>query len=546
MNTKIFKIEDPAQNTQALTEAASILRSGGIVAFPTETVYGLGGNALDPAAAAKIFRAKGRPQDNPLIVHISALSELEVLCHDVPDEAYALASAYWPGPLTMILPKNECIPDETTAGLDTAGIRMPSHPVARALIAACGVPIAAPSANLSGKPSTTSFAHVLRDMDGRVDAIIDGGTSEVGLESTVIEFDSGFARILRPGYITKEDIEAVLGEGKCLIAPGVREHVADNERVRSPGMKYRHYAPQAPVLAVCGKTSDVAREIRRRTRGQTGCAAIVCDEYAHSLPCETIPCGKSDDVRAMAHKLFDALRTLDRPDVIKIYAQCPEETGIGLAVANRLKRAAAFRVVQARRLCVVGLTGPTGAGKSTVCDFFREKGARILDCDALYHKMLDTDEALLSAIRASFPDAFPDGKLDRKALGKIVFADSEALALLNKTVLPIVALRVEKEIDKAEEEGEAMLVLDAPTLFESGLDRTCDLTVGVLAAKDTRIARIAARDGLSEEYARLRVEGGKGDAYYRARCAEIVTNDGDPAALAIQMDRINHTINIGR
>ncbi len=546
MNTKIFKIEDPAQNGRELAEAASILRSGGIVAFPTETVYGLGGNALDPAAAAKIFRAKGRPQDNPLIVHIAALSELEVLCHDVPDEAYALASAYWPGPLTMILPKNECIPDETTAGLDTAGIRMPSHPVARALIAACGVPIAAPSANLSGKPSTTSFAHVLRDMDGRVDAIIDGGTSEVGLESTVIEFDSGFARILRPGYITKEDIEAVLGEGKCLIAPGVREHVADSERVRSPGMKYRHYAPQAPVLAVCGKPADAAREIRRRARGQTGCAAIVCDEYAHSLPCETIACGRSDDLRAMAHKLFDALRTLDRPDVRQIYAQCPEETGVGLAVANRLKRAAAFRVVQARRVYVVGLAGPTGAGKSTVCDFFRARGAKVLDCDGLYHEMLENDEALLAAIRGAFPEAFSGDALDRRALGRIVFSDGEKLALLNRTVLPLVAVRSEKEIEKAEADGETMLVLDAPTLFESGLDRACDLTLGVLASKETRIARIAARDGLTEEYARLRVEGGKGDAFYRARCAEIVTNDGDEAALKAQMDRINHIINIGR
>ena len=546
MNTKIFKIEDPVRDAKAIAEAASILREGGVVAFPTETVYGLGGNALDAYASGKIFRAKGRPQDNPLIVHIASLSALETLCHDVPDEAYALASAYWPGPLTMILPKNECIPDATTAGLDTAGIRMPSHPVARALIEACGVPVAAPSANLSGKPSTTSFAHVLRDMDGRVDAIIDGGTSEVGLESTVVEFDGGIVRILRPGYITKEDIEAVVGKGRCEIAPGVREHVADSERVRSPGMKYRHYAPQAPVLAVCGSSADVAREMRRRARAAEGCAAILCDEYAHSLPCETIPCGKSGDTRAMAHRLFDALRTLDRPDVRQIFAQCPDESGVGLAVANRLKRAAAFRVVNARKLYVVGLTGPTGAGKSTVCEFFRARGGKILDCDGLYHEMLASDETLLSAIKNAFPDAFTSAGLDRKALGRIVFADSAKLALLNNTVLPLVASRVEAEIEKAESAGEKLLVLDAPTLFESGLDKACDLTLGVLAPMETRIARIASRDNISEEYARLRAEGGKADAYFRANCMQIVVNDGNLQALEDALDRIYKTTDIGR
>jgi ATP-binding cassette subfamily B protein len=194
----------------------------------------------------------------------------------------------------------------------------------------------------------------------------------------------------------------------------------------------------------------------------------------------------------------------------------------------------------------IALVGPTGAGKSTVCDFFRARGAKVLDCDGLYHEMLENDEALLAAIRGAFPEAFSGDALDRRALGRIVFSDGEKLALLNRTVLPLVAVRSEKEIEKAEADGETMLVLDAPTLFESGLDRACDLTLGVLASKETRIARIAARDGLTEEYARLRVEGGKGDAFYRARCAEIVTNDGDEAALKAQMDRINHIINIGR
>ena len=546
MKTQIFTIHSPDCDLEQLEKAGAILRGGGLVAFPTETVYGLGGNALDAGASAKIFAAKGRPQDNPLIVHIADMAQLDILCHDIPDAARALAGAYWPGPLTMILPKNDCIPDATTAGLDTAGIRMPSHPVARALIRCAGVPIAAPSANRSGKPSTTSFPHVLRDMDGRIDAIIDGGESEVGLESTVIEFEGGRARILRPGYITLEDIETVLGPGMCLIAPGVREHVADGERVRSPGMKYRHYAPAAPVLAICGEARDVAREMRRRARGQSACAAIICDEYAQALPCETIACGPQGDYAAQAHRLFAALRQLDRPDISFILAQCPDERGVGMAVANRLKRAAAFHVVQARRCCVVGLTGPTGAGKSSVCACFCAHGAQILDCDALYHEMLKTDKALLDTLRTAFPSAFGSGSFDRRALGKLVFSDPDALAKLNAAVLPLVSARIEAEIARAAAKGVALLILDAPTLFESGTDALCDFTLAVLASPQLRTARIAARDGLDEAYAHLRVKSGKPDGYYIDRCDAVVTNDTDFEETCAQVENILDTINLRR
>jgi len=543
MNTQIFTITDPVRDAEAVARAGAILREGGLVAFPTETVYGLGGNALDATAAARIFAAKGRPQDNPLIVHIAEIEQLDALVHDIPNAARRLADAYWPGPLTMILPKNACIPIETTGGLDTCGIRMPSHPVARALISAAGVPVAAPSANLSGKPSTTNFSHVYRDMNTRVDAIIDGGESEVGLESTVIEFDGERARILRPGFITQEDIEAVLGEGMCEIAHGVREHISDGERVRSPGMKYRHYAPQSPVYAICGDPADVAREMRRRIRGQKNCAAIICDEYAKTLPCRTIACGPAGDYAAEGHRLFDALRTLDDPEISFILAQCPDETGVGLAVANRLKRAAAFHVINARRTYVVGLTGPTGAGKSTVCTRFADAGAQIVDCDRLYHEMLASDEAMNADLRAAFPTAYRDDILDRKALGRIVFADPAALQTLNATVLPHVAARIERIINEADAEGTKLLVLDAPTLLESGADALCDLTICVTAPPQLRMYRIAMRDNLDDRYAQLRVEGGKDDDFYRGKCDETIVNDGELSQFCAQIDQIIHKIN---
>ena len=527
MDTRIFKINDPVRDAALIDEAGRILRGGGLVVFPTETVYGLGANALDPQAAARIYAAKGRPQDNPLIVHICDMAQLELLCHDIPAEARTLAAAYWPGPLTMVLPKNESIPDATTAGLDTAGIRMPSDRIARALIKSAGVPIAAPSANISGKPSATSFEHVVNDMFGRVDALIDSGESQVGLESTVVEFENGCARILRPGFITKDDIEAVLGEGKCLISSGVMREPEKGERVRSPGMKYRHYAPAAPVIAICGKSADAAREMLRRVRGQADCAVIICDEYLPLMPCRAVGCGRDGDLAAMAHRLFAALRELDRGDISFILAQCPEESGLGLAIANRLKRAAAFRVVQARRLFVLGLTGPSGSGKSTLTRLFAEAGAHVVDCDKLYHEMLDTDDALKEAIGEVFPEAISKSGLDRKALGRIVFSDPGKLEKLNETVLPIVRQRLEEIVQDAEAAGEGLLVLDAPTLFESGADSLCDETCAVLAPESARIKRIMERDGLDESYARLRIEGGKDEDFYRDRAGRIIVNDSE-------------------
>ncbi|MEA4824139.1 MAG: L-threonylcarbamoyladenylate synthase [Clostridiaceae bacterium] len=323
--------------------AGSLLREGKLVIFPTETVYGLGANALDAAAARRIFEAKGRPSDNPLIAHIDDLAALPLLWREIPGIVYTLARAFWPGPLTMILPRTAAVPDVVTAGLDTVAVRFPAHPVARAIIHAAGFPIAAPSANLSGHPSPTTYAHVLHDMEGRVDAIVDGGDCGVGLESTVIAIETGDVRVLRPGGISPEMLASVLEDVEIVIDPGVTRPVEGVPR--SPGMKYRHYAPLAPMTAYLGNPDATASRIRRDIEGVSNCAVLCYDEYRGLYPCPVVTYGSKDDPAALAHNLFDALRKLDACSAEVLYAQCPGDTGVELAVSNRLKRAAGFHLV---------------------------------------------------------------------------------------------------------------------------------------------------------------------------------------------------------
>lgn len=340
MNTLIL----PASGPTTVPQAAEIIRAGGLVAIPTETVYGLGANAMDEEAVAKIFLAKGRPQDNPLIIHISCAEELTRYCHDIPEVAWRLAERFWPGPLTMVLPVKPCVPRRTTAGLSTVAVRCPKTQVTRELIRAAGVPIAAPSANLSGKPSTTTAAHVLHDYgtDGRIDAIIDGGPCEVGVESTIVDLTGEKPRLLRPGGITPEELRDLLGELE--IDRAVLAQISDDTVVRAPGMKYKHYAPSAEVYIVSGSSEAAAAYVRRRfTEGD----AVLC--FEEELPlfagCNPIAYGKYGDMKTLSAGLFAALRELDRPEIKTIYARCPEGGGIACAVGNRLKKAAAFRVV---------------------------------------------------------------------------------------------------------------------------------------------------------------------------------------------------------
>ncbi len=323
--------------------AGRILRNGGLVAIPTETVYGLAANALDGKAVANIFKAKGRPMDNPLIVHITELSQLEDLdlVAYVPSAAYDLAEAYWPGPMTIIMEKGSAIPDEVSAGLDTVAIRMPAHPVARSIIDAAGVPLAAPSANTSGKPSPTTAVHVAEDMDGKIDAIVDGGPCEVGVESTVLTLCAETPRILRPGGVTPAMLEEVLGEVD--IDDAVLGKLKEGEVAASPGMKYKHYSPNAEVYIVRGPIERFADFVNAKDPQTT--AALVFDGEEKYIRCRTLPFGAAGDELAHAHRLFFDLRTCDEMGIQNIYVRCPSDEGVGLAVMNRLLRAAEFRFI---------------------------------------------------------------------------------------------------------------------------------------------------------------------------------------------------------
>lgn len=338
-------------NTQRLTEhdieqAAAVLKRGGLLGIPTETVYGLGADGLNPEAVARIFKAKGRPQDNPLILHIPASDWLGRYCQDIPIAAYALAERFWPGPLTMILKRRDMVPDAVTAGLDTVGMRCPAHPVCRAIIAAADTPVAAPSGNTSGKPSPTTAEHMLADMDGKIDAIVDGGPCAVGVESTIIDLTCTPPRLLRPGGITLEQLESALGE--VAVDAAVRRQMGEGEQPRAPGMKYRHYAPQAPVTVVKGTPEKTASYIAQHALPGSG---VLCfDEFTHLFSKQVVTkLGTADDPAEQARHVFEALRFFDGTDVTEIWAQCPDETGVGLAVANRLNKAAGFHIIDLKK-----------------------------------------------------------------------------------------------------------------------------------------------------------------------------------------------------
>lgn len=342
-DTKILKVQNINGCDKELDEAAAIIAGGGLVAIPTETVYGLAANAEDEKAVKSIFEAKGRPQDNPLIVHIADLTMLARVVREVPQNAMKLANKFWPGPLTIILPKSSFIPAVTSAGLDTVAVRFPKHPVAQEIIRRANVPVAAPSANLSGSPSTTTAQHCIHDLMGRVDAIVDGGDCEVGVESTVITLTGETPKLLRPGYITLEQLREVLGE--VLVDKAVTHQPAPNAKVSSPGMKYKHYAPKCKVILVDGTQAQYADYVNsHHTDGEF---ALCYNEDVPFLRCPSISIGAENNQAEQAVKLFDSLRRLDEEGAQVVYARCPKQSGVGLALYNRLIRAAAFQVVHA-------------------------------------------------------------------------------------------------------------------------------------------------------------------------------------------------------
>ena len=362
METKRIIIEDRNHiKDKELKEAAGILRSGGLVAFPTETVYGLGGNALDEDAARKIYAAKGRPSDNPLIAHVSCVEEVEPLVKEIPEAGRKLMEAFWPGPLTMIFPKSDKVPYGTTGGLDTVAIRMPDDPVANRLIALAGVPVAAPSANTSGRPSPTTADHVWQDMNGRIEMIIDGGPVGIGVESTIVDVSSEVPAVLRPGAITMEMLEAVLGD--VSVDPAILGPLSADVRPKAPGMKYKHYAPKADLTLV--EPEDVDREngldekqlqamigkVRELSRGkiEAGCrVGVICtDESRHCYTDGAVrSIGERKSQASVAHNLYALLREFDDLGVDYIFSESFPKDHLGQAIMNRLSKAAGYKIVK--------------------------------------------------------------------------------------------------------------------------------------------------------------------------------------------------------
>ena len=334
----------PATAPETAEIAANLIKNGELVAIPTETVYGLGANGLDENAVIKIFEAKGRPQDNPLILHLTDAAEMANYCEHIPPEAYALAERFWPGPLTMVLPARAIVPKRTTGGLSTVAVRCPDSAITREIIRLAGVPLAAPSANISGKPSTTTAEHVRHDHDGRIAAIVDGGSCRVGVESTIVDLTERPARLLRPGGITPEQLVEVLGQ--LTVDKAVTAQIDKDAVVKAPGMKYKHYAPDCAVLIVSGSREAAAKYIHAQFADGD---RVLCFEEELPLYADCMPLayGKEADVNTLSAGLFAALRELDDPKVKRVFARCPVGGGVAYAVQNRLKKAAGFHIVDA-------------------------------------------------------------------------------------------------------------------------------------------------------------------------------------------------------
>lgn len=348
METKLYKIDPENIDISKMQEAGKLIASGELVAFPTETVYGLGGDALDPAAAGKIYEAKGRPSDNPLIVHIAEFSDLDRVGKNIPQQAKKLAEVFWPGPLTMIVWKKEEVPFATTGGLNTVAVRMPNHPVALELIRKSGKLIAAPSANTSGRPSPTEASHVMGDLQGRIAMVLDGGAVGIGIESTIIDLTEPVPMILRPGYITQEMLSEVLGE-QVVMDPGIIA-ADDTTKPKAPGMKYKHYAPKADMIIVDGERDAVVEKINDLTRlahaDGKKTAVIATEETKGKYTADVVlNIGAREDEDSIARHMYKILRDCDKLEVEVIFSESFKTPRIGQAIMNRLLKAAAHQVI---------------------------------------------------------------------------------------------------------------------------------------------------------------------------------------------------------
>ena len=525
LKTLLFKKDDAA----GLETAADILKNGGLVAMPTETVYGLAANALDGSAVAKIFKAKGRPMDNPLIVHIGKFEEIYPLVQSVPERAKALANAYWPGPLTIILPKSDLIPDEVSAGLSTVAVRMPSHPTAHELIEKSGCPLAAPSANSSGLPSPTTAQHVIDDMDGKIDAIIDGGECAVGIESTVVTLATDVPKLLRPGGITHAQLEAVLG--KVDIDPAVLAQLEEGVKPASPGMKYKHYSPKAEVFIVKGSLPSFKFYIDSVNQEGDMVLCFSGEEDNISVPC--LPFGNEDNSLEQAQRIFADLRRFDELGAKRVFVRSPSQEGVGLGVYNRLLRAAAFKVITPP--VIYGLTGQTGAGKTTVAEHLNEKGYLIIDCDKIARKVVEKGSPVLNKLKAAFGDDIldTDGNLIRSVLAKKAFADEESRQKLNSITHPAITEMTVKEINNNYDDHKGV-VIDAAVIFDSELARYCTQMIVVTAPEAERLKRIVSRDGIDESAAMLRIKAQPDEEYYKGM-ADILVRNYEPYVISDEL-----------
>ena len=347
MKTEYVDLREGKDIKEGIKKAADIIKRGGLVAFPTETVYGLGANGLDENAVPKIYEAKGRPSDNPLILHISEFDEIKSIVKEIPKTAIILAEEFWPGPLTMVLKKSDIVPFRTTGGLESVAVRMPSNRIARELIKASGVPIAAPSANSSGRPSPTKASHVIFDLDGKIDLVIDGGAVDIGLESTIVDVTGDVPVILRPGFITEEMLSEAIG--RVEIDEVVKSLSPDKDlKPKAPGMKYRHYAPRGKMTIYKGSHSKVVERINEEISKLEGkkTGVLATDETKSYYKADIIiSLGSREDGESIAHNLFDALRKFDDEDVEFIYSEGFDENKLGFAIMNRLHKSAGYNII---------------------------------------------------------------------------------------------------------------------------------------------------------------------------------------------------------
>ncbi len=510
---------------KSIERAAEILKNGGIVAIPTETVYGLAASAYCEKAIKRVFSAKGRPQDNPLIVHISNMEMLNEIATDIPQNALLCAKKFWPGPLTMVLNKTGKTAECVSAGLSSVAVRMPSQKEALDIITKSGLPLAAPSANKSGSPSPTSALHVENDLDGKIDAIVYGGECKVGVESTVITFCTNPPRLLRPGAVTAEELLEIIPN--LVIDNAVLAEPEKNQKVESPGMKYKHYAPKTEAYLVEGLGfADFVNK-------QKDSAAICFEDESEQIIIPKIVYGDSNDELTLAHDVFSSLREIDKLGVKKVYIHAPSKKGVGLAVYNRLIRATGFKVLKLN--FIIGLTGPTGAGKSSIVAIAERNGYKVVDCDKIARIAVEKEsQGLLKLVKAFSKEILnEDGSLNRKKLAVKAFSTKENTELLNETIFPFIINLVKEEII-----GESRVILDAPTLFESGINSMCHKTVAILADVNTRLARIMQRDGIDKDSALLRINAGKNDEFYKQKADYVIYNNGELDELILNFETV--------